>query len=395
MNKKAAPRILLSMGTRPEIIKMAPVYLELKRRGVKPLLVHTGQHGDMAEALYDLFGMKPDVRIDLKREKKSIKKRDSIAKACDLSELGSALLTECSKVLSKLQPTAVLVHGDTSSALMMALASYYFQLKIGHVEAGLRSFDEYHPFPEEKNRMLIGQLAHWHFAPTKRAVTNLQREGVHKRSIHLVGNTIVQAAHIGYERFKSSSKSEPLVEKLKKMKGKRIVLLTAHRRENHKNGIHNIAKAVRGSLQKHKDLVVVWPVHPNPKVQEAVKAELGKASGEWASRLYLTEPQNYPVLLWILKHAWLVMTDSGGIQEEAVAMGAPVLVLRETTERMELIDVGAGKLVGSQTERLLSVVEELYTDASMYKQMKNKPNPFGDLKVAEKICDILLGSLHA
>jgi len=394
------PTILLSMGTRPEIIKMAPIYLELKARGVKPLLLHTGQHNEVATSLYELFGMEPDYYIDLKRDIAPANDNTQ-HKGNDLAELGSKLLLECSQILTKVRPSMVLVHGDTSSAVMMAMAAYYQKCKIAHIEAGLRSHDEYHPFPEEKNRVIIGQLAQWHFAPTQRARNNLVAEGIHDRSIHVVGNTVVQATQLGAERLeeqrrKIPSSVEDLICKLsKKCVGKRMVLVTTHRRENLKKGICEIAAGVLQLLAIHKDMVIVWPVHPNPKVMAIIKDKIGNISGELAERLYLTKPLSYPVLLWVLKHSWVVLTDSGGIQEEAAALGTPVLVLRQTTERPELIEAGAGALVGANSDRILGAVETLSNNPNQYAAMKNATNPFGDMTVAHTICNILLGADHA
>ena len=390
MIHKHGSTILLSMGTRPEIIKMAPVYLELRKRGARPLLLHTGQHSDMATELYNLFGIVPDYHIDLKR--------DANSKALDLAELSSALLLECSKVLTRANPSIVLVHGDTSSALMMTLAAYYHKCKIAHIEAGLRSFDEHHPFPEEKNRILIGQMAHWHFAPTLRAKNNLRSEGIAGNTIFVVGNTIVQAAKLGAElleaqRKKKASSVPDLVDKLsKKSKGMRMVLVTSHRRENHEEGLRSIAKSMLELLRTQKDTLVVWPVHPNPKVKKIVEEEIGQLQGEIAERLYLTPPLSYPVLLWILKHSWVVLTDSGGIQEEAVSLNTPVLVLRKTTERPEVIEIGAGALVGTNSDRILSAIDTLKKNPPQYEAMRNVINPFGDEHVANAICNILLGT---
>lgn len=396
MIHKHGSTILLSMGTRPEIIKMAPVYLELKKRGAQPLLLHTGQHSDMATELYSLFGMVPDYHIDLKRDAAPVTVNGE-AKPSDLAELSSALLLECSKILTMADPSIVLVHGDTSSALMMTLAAYYHKCKIAHIEAGLRSFDEHNPFPEEKNRVLIGQMAHWHFAPTIRSQNNLRSEGISDNSIFVVGNTIVQAAKLGADLLEAQRKKRPntvpdLVDKLSaKSKGKRMVLVTSHRRENHNEGLRSIAKSVLELLKAHHDMLVVWPIHPNPKVMKIVHEEIGQVEGELAERLFLTKPLSYPVLLWILKHSWVVLTDSGGIQEEAVSLNTPVLVLRKNTERPEVIEVGAGALVGTSADRILSVVDQLTKNSEQYESMKNATNPFGDTRVAGTICNILLG----
>jgi UDP-N-acetylglucosamine 2-epimerase len=388
--------MLLAIGTRPEIIKMAPIYLELKQRGIKPLVLHTGQHNDMAKPLYDLFGMEPDYSIELDRKPSVEGMRGSAV--CDLSQLGSLLLDKISGVMLEADPSVVLVHGDTSSALMTALAAFYQKRRIAHVEAGLRSHKEYHPFPEEKNRALISQLSHFHFAPTERARRNLLTEGVSDHAIHVVGNTIVQATQLGADRLndfrKASQLPEPdLIGKLElRMVKKQLVLVTVHRRENHEHGIKDIARAVHELIRQNEDLIFVWPVHPNPKVMDIVHGEMSDLSEELADRLYLTKPLSYPVLLWILKNSWSVLTDSGGIQEEAVALNTPVMVLRETTERPEVIEVGAGMLVGTQTQTIINKFTELFKNRHQYEMMRRAKNPFGDGMVASNICNILLSS---
>jgi len=386
-----ANRILLSMGTRPEIIKMMPVYFALKERGANPILLHTGQHSDMAEELYDLFDIKPDYSLSLQR--------DGASKASDLADLSSALLRQSSEVINACKPDVVLVHGDTSSALMVALAAFYGQCAIGHIEAGLRSYNEYNPFPEEKNRVLIGRLAHWHFAPTARAAENLTAEGIAENQIHIVGNTIVGATHLGaqhlqtYRARKSLGGTDDLVSKLEKRAAiNKLVLVTAHRRENHELHIRTIANSVREMLLTYPDITVVWPVHPNPKVKQQVYAELADLPPSAALRLYLTNPLSYPVLLWILKNSWLVMTDSGGIQEEAVALQTPVLVLRDTTERPEVIETGAGKLIGTQKKNILKEFANLYNSPAKHRAMTTAKNPFGDKNAAGRIADLLLGN---
>ncbi len=394
MISRPNPTVLLSMGTRPEIIKMAPIYLELKQRGVNVRLLHTGQHSDMAAMLYDMFEITPDYHLNLKRDAAPSEQGH---KASDLAELSSTLLVECSKLLAEVNPYMVLVHGDTSSAVMMALAGYYHKCKIVHIEAGLRSHDEYHPFPEEKNRVMIGHLAHLHFAPTSRARDNLLKEGIADTNIHLVGNTIVKATQLGAELLEKHREKKPvdfvdLIDKLGAQKeGKRMLLVTSHRRENHDNGIRVIASTVIDLLKNNPDMLIVWPIHPNPKVMAIVEQELADLDAELAKRLYLTKPLSYPVLLWILKYSWIVLTDSGGIQEEAVSLGTPVLVLRKTTERQEIIEAGAGALVGANKDKILSAIKMLSDNPRQYLAMCNAPNPFGDNDVVHRICNILLG----
>jgi UDP-N-acetylglucosamine 2-epimerase (non-hydrolysing) len=379
--------ILISVGTRPEIIKMAPVYFDLKKRGLNPVLLHTGQHTDMATSLYNIFDIVPDYTLILSRDTKDA--------SCDLSMLSSTLLHNISNVMMQIDPAIVLVHGDTSSALMSALAAFYQKRPVAHVEAGLRSHDAGNPFPEEKNRVLIAQLAHWHFSPTMRAKQNLLAEGVKESNIHIVGNTVVDAAILGAQKLehyqsKATDDSFAIVDKLKKhLSSKQIVMVTVHRRENQEGSIASIMQAILELMKKNSAMIVVWPVHPNPKVKKAVHDGMMNVDKTISSRIYLTEPLGYPVLLWILKNAWLILTDSGGIQEEAVAVSTPVLVLRDTTERQEIIDAGAGILVGTKKENIIKTVEALRQNTQQYDAMRNVENPYGDGTTAVKIGSIL------
>lgn len=391
---KTPPKVLLAMGTRPEIIKMAPVYFALRQQGLTPRLLHTGQHTDMAETLYDLFGITPDFQLDLRREALPATNDNEPPSHCALSLLGSALLQKVAHVLSQEEFSAVLVHGDTSSAFMAALAAFYKKLPIGHVEAGLRSHHEYNPFPEEKNRVLIGQLARWHFAPTEKACRNLLAEGITGQQVHVVGNTIVEAAEMGAQKLGDYRLRHPqdcaLVEALApQLAQKKMVVVTMHRRENHGAQVRMVAQAVVELLRQHEDMLVVWPVHPNPVVKSAVHQVLCDLPQGMAERLHVCEPLNYPVLLWVLKHAWLALTDSGGIQEEAVAVKTPVLVLRDTTERPEVIETGAGLLVGTEKRNIVMQVNRLYYDAAQHASMCSATNPFGDGTTARRICEIL------
>ena len=378
-------RILLSMGTRPEIIKMAPVYFELKKRGMNPILLHTGQHTDMASSIYKLFGMTPDYTINIERATANATQPP----ICELSQLSALLIQYISTVMMTIKPSKVLVHGDTSSALMASMAAFYQQIPIAHIEAGLRSHNEYNPFPEEKNRILIGQLAHWHFAPTKGAQQNLLAEGIDDAHIHMVGNTIIEASYLGISKL-AFHQSE-LIEKLTPfLDSQRMVMVTMHRRENQEYNIKLIAQSVVEMLEQHRDMCVVWPVHPNPKVQNAVHSVLTNASATIIERLHITKPLDYPVLLWVLKNSWLAMTDSGGIQEEAAALNIPVLVLRDTTERPEIIESGAGIMVGTKPKNILMQIKTLTQNPYKHKFMSEAKNPFGDGTSATSICDILL-----
>lgn len=375
-----ADPILLCMGTRPEIIKMAPVYHALKARGVPTLVLHSGQHRDMAAPMYGYFGMRPEISLVLERRSDA------------LHHLSALLLEQLGAALDTVRPRAVLVHGDTASAAMAALAAFYRKIPVGHVEAGLRSHHRYDPFPEEKNRELIARLATWHFAPTQLARANLLRENIAPDHIHMVGNTIVDAVRLA-GALSGAGPRQPDSAALASLKtalcGRRLAVVTAHRRENLGPPLLSIAAAVRGLLESMPDLIVVWPVHSNPVIQASVGAAFAGLAPESAARLYLTEPLGYPDTLALLRQAWLVLTDSGGIQEEAACLALPVLVLRETTERSELVDSGGALLVGTSAPAIAAAVHRLAADERSYDAMRAGPNPFGDGYAAERIYTIL------
>jgi UDP-N-acetylglucosamine 2-epimerase len=368
---------LICVGTRPEIIKMAPVRDALRAAGHRVMVVHTGQHREMAWPLFEFFDMRPDVYLTLRRE------RDGLA------HLAAELLDVLGSAIARLQPGCVLVHGDTLSAMAAAQAAFFARVPIGHVEAGLRSGRKDDPFPEEICRQVIGRLADLHFAPTERAAQNLQAEGVDPRDIVVTGNTVVDAALAARQRLDRPGAWQyppPLARQLADPSG-RSVLVTAHRRENWSAGIAAIARAVVRIVRGHSDVRVIWPVHANPRVAQSVEDELRKAPAEVRERVLLLPPIDYPSLIGCLSRSWLVMTDSGGIQEEAASLGKPVLVLRETTERPEIIDAGLGRLVGAQEERIVAAFEAVSADACAYRRMCASPasNPFGDGRAAGRI----------
>lgn len=374
---------LLCMGTRPEIIKMAPVYHELARRGAKVALLHTGQHKDMAQPMYDFFGIRPDYSLHLNRTGNT------------LEHLSALLIEKIGQVLVSAIPRTVLVHGDTTSALMAAMAAFYQKIPVAHVEAGLRSDNSYDPFPEEKNRELIARLADWHFAPTSQAAANLAREGIPENRVRIVGNTVVDAVAIWQQQHKKNLAASEAVDahpelSAEYIKGRRLILVTAHRRENWDGPLLSVAKAVLSIVREHPDAMVVWPVHANPTVRQTVHSILGKLPPLLAERVLLIPPLSYPELLNILSKSWLVMTDSGGIQEEAASLHVPILVLRETTERPELIEVGAGRLVGTHHDDITEVVWALWSNPAEHEAMRAARNPFGDGTAAAQIVDALL-----
>lgn len=375
--------VLISVGTRPEIIKMAPVHAELRRRGVPVAWVHTRQHREMADTLYDFFGIEPEHEIALERRNGS------------LAHLNSQLLEGLSELYERVRPRAVLVHGDTTSTLASAQAAFYQDVPVGHIEAGLRTGQPREPFPEEKNRELTARLASWHFAPTAGAVANLAREGIVGAAVHMVGNTAVDAALRASARLdqlfaEDSPALPPEIASLQRNVGiQRVITVTAHRRENWGDGIRSTARAVATLLGEHEDLAVIWPVHGNPAVRDAVHAELDGLASTLGSRLTLCPPLDYPALLWCLRRSVLVLTDSGGIQEEGAALSIPVLVLRNSTERPELIDAGAGMLVGTDEAFIVSLVTHLLADPFELARMRAAINPFGDGQTAARVAHIL------
>ncbi len=371
---------LACMGTRPEIIKMAPLYRALRMRGHQVHVLHTGQHGDIAEALYAFFDMPPDARIELQRQVPA------------LAHLTAELLTQVDQQVQQLQPDVVLVQGDTSSALAGALAAYYQNVPVAHVEAGLRT-GERDPFPEEMNRSLIGRLAQWHFPPTPLATQNLLREGIGAEHIHEVGNTVIDAALWARDRMARLGLRDSLpadvTRFLHRHPHERLLLVTAHRRENWGLPMQRIAAAVGGLLQLHPELTVVWPLHPNPLVQADVHMGLASLPAEAHARLCLTQALEYPALIGLLESCHFTLTDSGGIQEEASALKKPVLILRDSTERQELVQAGGAELVGTMAHQIIERASELLRDPMLLAAMQLPASPFGDGLAAQRIADVL------
>jgi UDP-N-acetylglucosamine 2-epimerase (non-hydrolysing) len=370
MSSSSAPW-LIAAGTRPEIVKLAPVHAALRAAGAAVIWVHTGQHhrGDeMADGLYRFFGIAPDHTLAIER------RGDTPA------ELQSLLLGKLTALFAGLLSSpslrGVVVQGDTTSTLAAAQAAHFNGVPVAHVEAGLRTHDLADPFPEEMNRVLTAQLARWHFAPTAGAALNLQREGIANEAIHVVGNTAVDAARHGVARLPPRAASA----------GRRL-LVTAHRRENWGAGLARIARAVARLVDAdaHGDLSVLWPLHGNPAVAGAVRAALPRIP----SRLLLVPPLDYPTLLHHLREATLVLTDSGGLQEEGAALSVPVAVLRASTERPELIDSGGGVLLGTDEARIVEVTSRLLADPAALQTMREAANPFGDGRAAERIVAVL------
>lgn len=360
-------RVLVIFGTRPEAIKLAPVIeaLAVSTR-LTPRVCVTGQHREMLDQMLALFEITPDHDLAVMRPDQ------------DLFDVTARALLGLRDVLDRERPAAVLVQGDTTSALVAALASFYRQIPVGHVEAGLRTGEPYNPFPEEMNRRLTSHLATWHFPPTDRAAENLRREGVPAERIVVTGNTIVDALQEIVARL-ARTPVPPAVPP-ERLGGRRLVLVTGHRRESFGGGMRNICQALHDLAERHPDVVIVYPVHLNPAVQQPVREILGAHP-----RIVLTPPLEYLPFVDLMRRAYLILTDSGGLQEEAPSLGVPVLVMRETTERPEAVAAGTARLVGTDRAAIVGAANELLDDAAAHQRMRAAHNPFGDGRAAARI----------
>lgn len=376
---------LACVGTRPEIIKMAMVYRVLRARGHRVVVLHSGQHEEMARVLYRFFDMPPDIEIELRRDGGS------------LAGLTAELLNGIDGAISDVKPDAVLVQGDTTTALASALVGYYHRRPVAHIEAGLRTYER-EPFPEEKNRQLIGRLARWHFAPTAGARENLLGEGVGPECIHEVGNTVIDAALWARDCIKrrefplSEYAPAALCGFLNRHKDQHLVLVTAHRRENWGEPISDIARALALLLARNPDAVAVWPVHPNPQVRRNIEKGLEGAERGVRDRIELTMPLEYPAMIALLCRCRFTLTDSGGVQEEASALHAPVLIARNSTERQELVDAGGAVIVGTDVEQIVAAGQRLLACDETHRAMQVDDCPFGDGQASQRIADVLTRS---
>jgi len=363
-------KVALIVGTRPEAIKMAPVALRMRQMpGVfHPILIATGQHREMLDQVLDLFDLQPDYDLDVMQPDQSP------------FEVTIGVLTRLQPVLQRERPDLVMVQGDTTSAFAGALAAFYLKIPVAHVEAGLRTYDKYQPFPEEINRHLISVLADWHLAPTERARANLLREGIAPKRIFVTGNTVVDALQIILSR--PAPPLPTFVTQL--MPEQRLLLVTAHRRENWGQPLQHICHALRELAQRFPEIVIAFSVHLNPNVQSVVRREL-----QGIPRIHLLEPIAYPAFVHLMARSYFILTDSGGIQEEAPSLGKPVLVLREVTERPEGVEAGVLKVVGTNAERIVAEAARLLTDEAAYREMAQCRNPYGDGHAAERIVEIL------
>ena len=362
--------VLSVFGTRPEAIKMAPLVKQLEQTpGIRSLVCVTAQHRQMLDSVLERFDIHPDYDLDLMRQGQT------------LTTITVGVLEGMEKVLKACKPDLVLVHGDTSTSTAAALAAFYQQIPVGHVEAGLRSFDKYSPFPEEMNRVLTSRMAELHFAPTARARDNLLREGI-TQGVHVVGNTVIDALHqMVHEQYRFRS---PELAALPLQEGRWIVM-TAHRRENLGEHLACICRGVLRLVEKHPDVHLVYPVHPNPAVHAVVEAVLGGHD-----RVHLIAPVEVEDMHNLIKRCYMVMTDSGGLQEEAPALGKPIVVLRTETERPEVVEAGMALLAGVEEDNVAAAGERLLTDAALYHQMSHAINPYGDGHTSQRIAQLIL-----
>lgn len=364
-------------GTRPEAIKMAPVVHALAAApGLESRVCVTAQHREMLDQVLELFNIKPDYDLNLMRPGQ------------DLTDITANVLQGMRPVLKEFKPDLVLVHGDTTTTFAAALAAYYEKISVGHVEAGLRTGDIYAPWPEEMNRRLAGAITTLHFAPTERAAENLRIEGVKPERIHVTGNTVIDALLEVVSRIKSdASLAEKLAQQFPFLDtAKHLVLVTGHRRENFGDGFERICHAL-ASLAEREDIQIVYPVHLNPNVQEPVKRILNGLGN-----IFLIEPLDYLPFVYLMNRSYLIITDSGGVQEEAPSLGKPVLVMRDTTERPEAVDAGTVDLVGTNVGRIVSAANMLLDDSRAYEVMSHAHNPYGDGKASERILSVLLNN---
>lgn len=361
-------RVMLVFGTRPEAVKMCPLVKELKsRKGFETIVCVTGQHRQMLEQVLKIFSVVPDYDLSIMKNEQT------------LFDVTVSILNSIKYILGKVKPDIVLVHGDTSTAFVTALACYYLQIPIGHVEAGLRSYNIYSPYPEEFNRQAISLISRYNFAPTESAKQNLLGEGRSPETIYVTGNTVIDA-------LKTTVREEYMHPELEWAKGSRLVLVTAHRRENLGKPMKNMFSAIKRVLDKHPDVKAVYPIHMNPAVRGIANAVFNGNE-----QIHIIEPLDVLDFHNFQARSYLILTDSGGIQEEASSLGKPVLVMRDTTERPEGVIAGTLKLVGTEEENIYCSFMELLDNEALYNTMTYASNPYGDGHASEKIADILEG----
>ncbi|MBD3796823.1 MAG: UDP-N-acetylglucosamine 2-epimerase (non-hydrolyzing) [Campylobacterales bacterium] len=372
-------KILIVFGTRPEAIKMAPLVKAFEKESdIISRVCVTAQHREMLDQVLELFDIKPDYDLNLMKPGQ------------DLYDITSNVLLGMKSVLHDFKPDIVLVHGDTTTTSAASLAAFYQQIKVGHVEAGLRTYDIYSPFPEEVNRQITGVLASYHFAPTTTSRDNLLRENKDEKNIIITGNTVIDALFLALGKIKHDKDLESTIKNqisnlnYEIKDDKKIILVTGHRRENHGQGFINICEALKTIALNNPEIDIVYPVHLNPNVQKPVKEMLSNISN-----VYLIEPLQYEQFIYLMDKSYFIITDSGGVQEEAPSLGKPVLVMRDTTERPEAVEAGTVKLVGTDTATIIKEAQKLLDDKIEYEKMSKAHNPYGDGKACRKIVDFI------
>ena len=366
-------KVISVFGTRPEVIKSAPVVKELRKHpgSIESKVIISAQHRKMVDQFLGLFKIRPDYDLNIMRPNQTI------------FDVTGRCLKKLEDILRKEKPHLVLVQGDTTTAFTASLAAYYLKIKVGHIEAGLRTDDKYRPFPEEMNRRLVSSIGDFHFAPTEKARQNLIKEGISSSNIYVTGNTVIDSLlEVAKRKFKFD---DPFLQKLCLGK-KRIILVTAHRRESFGKPLESICGALK-EIARLYDVEIVYPVHLNPNVQAPVRKILGGIKN-----IHLIEPLEYEPFIHLMKRSYIVLTDSGGVQEEAPSLGKPVLVMREVTERPEGIKAGCAKLVGMDKKKIISAVKKLLNSKSAYDRMAKSVNPYGDGKSAKRIVNIIMHS---
>ena len=381
-------KIMLVFGTRPEAIKMAPLVKEFQKRPneFQTIVCVTGQHREMLDQVLHIFEITPDYDLNIMKQGQ------------DLYDVTARVLLGMRDVLKEARPDVVLVHGDTTTSTAAALAAYYQQIPVGHVEAGLRTHNIYSPWPEEMNRQLTGRLATYHFAPTPLSRQNLLSEGVQESHITVTGNTVIDALYMVVDKIKRDKVLDAELEKLLKQSGydvnrlsagKKLVLITGHRRENFGDGFISMCRAIKTLTEKYPEVDFVYPMHLNPNVRKPIHEVFGEdLSG--LGNMFFIEPLEYLSFVYLMEKSTIVLTDSGGIQEEAPGLGKPVLVMRDTTERPEALEAGTVKLVGTDYDKIIKEVSALIEDREYYDRMSKAVNPYGDGKACARIVNALL-----
>lgn len=378
-------KILLVFGTRPEAIKMAPLVLKLKQHPeFQTVVCVTAQHREMLDQVLDIFDINPDYDLNI------------MQKSQDLYDITSRVLTGMRDVLNETNPDIVLVHGDTTTSTAAALAAFYKQITVGHIEAGLRTGNIYSPWPEEMNRQITGRIARMHFSPTALSRDNLIKENIDAQCITVTGNTVIDALHIVVDKIKNDKKICEKIEKnirnngydVGRLDNRKLVLITGHRRENFGEGFIRLCTAISDLTKKYPDVDFVYPMHLNPNVREPIHKVFGENLNKLGN-IFFIEPLDYLNFVYMMEKSHLVLTDSGGIQEEAPGLGKPVLVMRETTERPEALEAGTVKLVGTDYNKIVNEVSMLLEDNEYYQTMSNAVNPYGDGLACERIIDFM------